>query len=673
MTNKKSTKKALLMSALSLLLCMSMLVGTTFAWFTDSVSTTNNIITAGNLDVNLYWSTNGADWTPVDADTNIFKTETLWEPGHTEVVYFKVANEGTLALKYTLDVNVDSEIEGTNIAGESFKLSDYILYTVNDGVKTYADSAAARGDETGYKLNTPYNKTAQLLEKGEENVLTMVVFMPTIIGNEANYRGDAIPTIKMGINLLATQYTKEQDSYGPEYDENAWTDVAEAPVIDAEGTVNVWTAEQLAGVMANIKGVKTINIMEDINLIGRNWTPANFWDSENTALLTINGNGHTIFNMTANGAGKVGFIGSNSRNITINNLTFENAEVVSSSSFAGTVIAYAYGNITLNNVDVVNSNISVDSSKIAIRAGGLIGFIPSDGGSLTLTDCDVTGSVISGYHNVGAMVGSTMTSKPVSIENCSATENTLKYGSSNVGAFAFGASTSGYTEYVPATGFTAENNKLVAAVSGTATLNAALNAGKDAVLMDDVKVLATEVGSNGYGATGVTVSGSTLDGNGNSLGVDAWTTWDSAINITGGTIKNLKVNCGMRGIFMGSATADVYIDNVIIDGTIYTFNSDGGDKNYGVYISNSTLNGWTSHSDVHKEVVYTNCEFGEGQGYAYCRPYGPTKFIGCNFSEGFTVEPIGAVVFENCTINGVALTAENVADLVTNPANATVK
>lgn len=129
----------------------------------------------------------------------------------------------------------------------------------------------------------------------------------------------------------------------------------------------------------------------------------------------------------------------------------------------------------------------------------------------------------------------------------------------------------------------------------------------------------------------------------------------------------------MRGIFMGSATADVYIDNVIIDGTIYTFNSDGGDKNYGVYISNSTLNGWTSHSDVHKEVVYTNCEFGEGQGYAFCRPYGPTKFIGCNFSEGFTVDPIGAVVFENCTINGVALTAENVATLVTNTDNVTVK
>ena len=141
----KNTKKSLLTSALCLLLCMSMLVGTTFAWFTDEVKSGNNIIAAGNLDVNLYWSTNGADWTPVDADTNVFKTGTLWEPGHTEVVYLKVVNEGTLALKYNLDVIVVSEVPGTNVANDPFKLSDYILYNVYEGIKDYADSAAARG------------------------------------------------------------------------------------------------------------------------------------------------------------------------------------------------------------------------------------------------------------------------------------------------------------------------------------------------------------------------------------------------------------------------------------------------------------------------------------------------------------------------------------------------
>ena len=221
MTNMKSTKKALITSALCLLLCVSMLVGATFAWFTDSVSTTNNIITAGNLDVNLYWSTNGTDWTPVDANTNIFKTGTLWEPGHTEVVYLKVVNEGTLALKYDLQVNVASEVKGTNVAGEEFKLSDYILYNVTNGVTTFANSAEARGSERGNKLNAPYNK-ATTLEAGKETVLTMVVFMPTTVGNEANYLKDtAIPTINLGINLFATQQTFEEDSYGPDYDADA--------------------------------------------------------------------------------------------------------------------------------------------------------------------------------------------------------------------------------------------------------------------------------------------------------------------------------------------------------------------------------------------------------------------------------------------------------------------
>lgn len=254
MTNKKSTKKALVLSCLSLLLCMSMLVGTTFAWFTDSVSTTNNIITAGNLDVNLYWRTTDTSWAPVNAQTNIFKTETLWEPGHTEVVYLKVVNEGTLALKYDLIVNVASEIAGTNVAGESFNLSDYILYKVTPGITTYANSAAARGDESGNKLNAPYNTASQLLKQGQATELTMVVFMPTTVGNEANYlTSTAAPVINMGINLFATQQVKEQDSYGSDYDEDA------EPVV-------IYTADELATALTSDKEIISVILGNSIDL-----------------------------------------------------------------------------------------------------------------------------------------------------------------------------------------------------------------------------------------------------------------------------------------------------------------------------------------------------------------------------------------------------------------------
>ena len=252
MTNKKSTKKALVLSCLSLLLCMSMLVGTTFAWFTDSVSTTNNIITAGNLDVNLYWSTDGSAWEPVNSQTNIFKTKTLWEPGHTEVVYLRVVNEGTLALKYDLIVNVASEIAGTNVAGESFNLSDFILYKVTPGITTYTNSAEARGDESGKKLNALYSKPG-VLEQGKEAVLTMVVFMPTTVGNEANYREETIPTINMGINLFATQYTHENDAYGPDYD------------ADAEPVV-IYTADELATALTSDDEIISVILGNSIDL-----------------------------------------------------------------------------------------------------------------------------------------------------------------------------------------------------------------------------------------------------------------------------------------------------------------------------------------------------------------------------------------------------------------------
>ena len=211
-------------------------------------------------------------------------------------------------------------------------------------------------------------------------------------------------------------------------------------------------------------------------------------------------------------------------------------------------------------------------------------------------------------------------------------------------------------------------------VSTADELVEALDANENVIFANDITITANK--SNGYGKTGINVkNGQAIDGNGSTLEIkSAGGTWDSGIGTTGGLIKNITVKGSFRGIFMPGANGDVYIDNVIFDNVIYTFNSDAGNKNYGVYISNSTLNGWTSHSDVHKEVVYTNCKFGEGNGYAFCRPYGPTSFVGCDFVAGFEVDARGLITFENCTIGAVALTAENLSTLVTsNTANASVK
>ena len=223
--------------------------------------------------------------------------------------------------------------------------------------------------------------------------------------------------------------------------------------------------------------------------------------------------------------------------------------------------------------------------------------------------------------------------------------------------------------------FTTEDGNPI--VADASSLNEALANGNEVVLAADIAVSKSESGSNGYGAAGISqLNGGTIDGNGNDISVDAWGTWDSAINTTGGTIKNLNVTGGMRGIFVNHNSTNcskVILDNVTIDGTVYTISCDQGTNN-GLEAINSTFNGWTSYAATIGDVKFTNCNFGEGQGYAYCRPYAPTEFVGCNFAAGFEVDAVGAITFENCTIGGVALTAENLATLVTGGiANATVK
>lgn len=207
----------------------------------------------------------------------------------------------------------------------------------------------------------------------------------------------------------------------------------------------------------------------------------------------------------------------------------------------------------------------------------------------------------------------------------------------------------------------------------TSTLQSATKAGTDVILADDVTITENESVSNGYGITGVNQGGGIIDGVGNTFGAEIWNTWDSAITTSGGTIKNLTVNAAMRGIFVKKNDKMVILDNVIIDGTIYTISCDEGD-NGGLEATDCTFNGWTSYAATLGSAEFINCNFGEGRGNAFCRPYAPTTFVGCEFEEGFEMDPRAKVTFENCTLNGVALTADNLSTLVTsNTANASVK
>ena len=275
MTNLKTTKRALLSSVVALLVCFTMLLSTTFAWFTDSVTSANNIIKSGNLDVELdYWDDENDEWKTVEGTNSLF-TNNLWEPGHTEVVYLKLSNLGSLALKYQLAISVLSETEGTNMAGDPFKLSKYIQMGVVEGVNgetnAYADREAA---VDAVKANSGiigdgYAKQGNMLEGDPELYMAVVVYMPETVDNVANAKtGTPTPTINLGVKVLATQYTAEGDSFDNQYDKDAW-----------HPDFTVTSVEDLATALANggkiqVNGTLNAGATQDVP----NWTnaPAEF-------------------------------------------------------------------------------------------------------------------------------------------------------------------------------------------------------------------------------------------------------------------------------------------------------------------------------------------------------------------------------------------------------------
>lgn len=259
-------KNALLHSILALLLCFSMLIGTTFAWFTDSVTSSNNRIMTGNLDVDMeYW--NGTAWDTVGENTALFSPNALWEPGYTEVVYLKVLNKGNLALKYRLGVNIAGEVGSVNKAGEEFLLSGYIKFGVVDLGTTearYATRTDARGALTNTKLiSEGYSSDIGEIEaNGAPHYIALVVYMPEETGNEANYDSDYdAPVITLGVSLEATQMSSESDSFGKTYDEGA--SFAEKPL---SVSVSMPIAKKVATETDAATGETVTKIAEEVTI-----------------------------------------------------------------------------------------------------------------------------------------------------------------------------------------------------------------------------------------------------------------------------------------------------------------------------------------------------------------------------------------------------------------------
>lgn len=222
----KNTKTKLISSVAVLLICFAMLIGSTFAWFTDSASTGVNKIQAGNLDVEVKYSKDGSNWHDLEDTESLFSGD-LWEPGHTEVVYLEVKNEGSLAFNYKVMLTPITENGGINVYNENFKLSDYLKFgttTPSETLTTFADRDVARTTVNGNAkgLNQDYLTKSSSITAGDEEYLALVVYMPEDVDNHANAKpGTAAPSIDLGIKVVATQVENESDSFGTDYDTGA--------------------------------------------------------------------------------------------------------------------------------------------------------------------------------------------------------------------------------------------------------------------------------------------------------------------------------------------------------------------------------------------------------------------------------------------------------------------
>lgn len=288
-------KNALLHSIIALLLCFSMLIGTTFAWFTDSVTSSSNRIMTGKLDVDLeYW--NGSSWASVSDSTKLFNSDALWEPGYTEVIYLCVKNNGNLALKYNLGVNVSAETGSINTYGESFFLSEYIRFGVVDlgasetAPALYSSRTDARAALTGTKLiSEGYSDGNSIEASGAPHYLALVVYMPEETGNEANYDSDyEPPVINLGVSLLATQMSAELDSFGKNYDAGA-----DFPEQSINLSVTMPITNKVATETDEATGIAVTKLAEEVTVESKNsgitaTVPEGVVLEEGTTELTLN-------------------------------------------------------------------------------------------------------------------------------------------------------------------------------------------------------------------------------------------------------------------------------------------------------------------------------------------------------------------------------------------------
>ena len=364
MNESTKTKKALRGSLFALFLCIVLLIGTTFAWFTDTASTGVNKIQAGNLDVELQYNHNGT-WENAEGQILDFQKAAgkeseaiLWEPGCTyKLPEIKVVNKGNLALKYTVKV--------TGIEGDQ-KLNEVIDWTMN-----------------GVDINTE-----QHLKAGEKSAaMTLQGHMQESAGNE--YQGLSIDGIS--ITVYATQDTVESDSFNNQYDANATSADELKAALKNGGDINI-SKNIYTDNTDSIDARMIISKPTTLNLDKKIISPDNMGNNQTnfTALIvsadtTINASDEGGIDTGTNGG--YGINVKNGAKLTINGGYYYGGgtavQVQSGTAIinGGTFACEPYSNPTYGYnflMNCIDSAYKDGTAKIIIKGGTFINFNPAD-------------------------------------------------------------------------------------------------------------------------------------------------------------------------------------------------------------------------------------------------------------------------------------------------------
>lgn len=207
---KNNHKKIALSISLVLILIWGVLgTGASLAWFADTDEDMKNVFHFAEFDLEVSYRDKNGNWKKIQQDTNLFDDQALYEPGYTETVYLRIENLGTVPFDFKTAVSVTDYTLATNVLGQTFQLQDYLRFGLATAkTEMELDALVETRDLAREVAKIPLNNyETKVAELGEKSTVYMalVVHMPETVDNVANYRGDVIPRVELGLIVTATQ------------------------------------------------------------------------------------------------------------------------------------------------------------------------------------------------------------------------------------------------------------------------------------------------------------------------------------------------------------------------------------------------------------------------------------------------------------------------------------